>query len=216
MNWKVTNGAAKPYELRPAKKFYPQEQSPIAHVRNAKTPILLYTTEDDARVPPPRTDDITADVLAGAAAQLVDLAAGSADAADPEGTDPTAPDPLNADQLLDRARALRDELDEAGIADRERARHQARSFKRYRRGDGMTVYTLLADPENAAYLDSIYDSLTSPRRGGPRMVDLAAKARDEAIETDPRSLEQLSFDGILAILHIGADTDAKLGHSSCS
>lgn len=26
-------------------------QSPIAHVRNARTPILLYTTEDDARVP---------------------------------------------------------------------------------------------------------------------------------------------------------------------
>ena len=30
--FKVTNGAARPYELRPAEKFYPQEQSPIAHV----------------------------------------------------------------------------------------------------------------------------------------------------------------------------------------
>ncbi|MHA6694078.1 HNH endonuclease signature motif containing protein [Homoserinimonas sp. A520] len=153
------------------------------------------------------TEDITAELLAEAAAQLVELASPSGlDSADP---DARVADSLNADQLLDRARSLRDELDEAGIADRERARHQARSFKRYRRGDGMTVYTMLADPENAAYLDSIYDSLTSPRRGGPRMVDVTAKAHDEAIEADPRSIEQLSFDGFMAVLRIGADTDAK-------
>jgi len=155
------------------------------------------------------TEDISVDLLADAAARLVELATGAADVADPRSTDADTPAPLNADQLLDRARSLRDELDEAGIADRERARQNARSFKRYRRGDGMTVYTLLADPENAAYLDSIYDSLSSPRRGGPRMVDLTAKARDEEVESDPRTLEQLTFDGVMAILRIGADTDAK-------
>ncbi|MEX1079547.1 MAG: DUF222 domain-containing protein [Homoserinimonas sp.] len=143
------------------------------------------------------TEEISADILAQAAAQLVDIA------------DSRGENPLNADQLLDRARALRDELDETGIADREKARHNARSFKRYRRSDGMTVYTLTADPENSAFVDGIYDSLTSPRRGGPRMVDLADKSRAEAIETDPRSTEQLSFDGVMAILRIGADTDAK-------
>ncbi|MHA6668058.1 HNH endonuclease signature motif containing protein [Homoserinimonas sp. A447] len=158
------------------------------------------------------TEDITAELLAEAAAQLVEFASPSGlDSADP---DARVADSLNADQLLDRARSLRDELDEAGIADRERARHQARSFKRYRRGDGMTVYTMLADPENAAYLDSIYDSLTSPRRGGPRMVDVTAKAHDEAIEADPRSIEQLSFDGFMAVLRIGADTDTKT--ATCS
>ncbi|MHA6668999.1 HNH endonuclease signature motif containing protein [Homoserinimonas sp. A447] len=51
--------------------------------------------------------------------------------------------------------------------------------------------------------------MTSPRRGGPRMVDVTAKAHDEAIEADPRSIEQLSFDGFMAVLRIGADTDAK-------
>ena len=153
------------------------------------------------------TVDITADMLAEAAAQLVDLASPS----NPDPSDPEQAfaDPLNADQLLKRARDLRDQLDEAGIVDRERARYQARSFKRYLRDDGMTVYTLTADPENAAYVDGIYDCLTSPRRGGPRMVDLNDKARAEAIETDPRSTEQLSFDGIMAVLRIGADTDAK-------
>ena len=155
------------------------------------------------------TEDISADMLADAAGQLVDLATpGNPDLTNPDLANPdlTNPDPLNADQLLDRARMLRDELDEAGIADREAARYRARSFKRYRRSDGMTVYTLTTDPENAAYVDGIYDCLTSPRRGGPRMVDLTAKARDEAIETDPRTTEQLSFDGVMAILRIGADT----------
>lgn len=138
------------------------------------------------------TDDIGADALAAAAVCLLGDA-GS----------------LNADQLLIRARALRDDLDEAGIADRERTRRNARAFRRYRRPDGMTAYSLLADPENAAYLDGIYDSLTSPRRGGPRMVDLADQARSEAIEADPRALEQLAFDGIMAVLRIGASTDEK-------
>ncbi|MEO8907842.1 MAG: DUF222 domain-containing protein [Microbacteriaceae bacterium] len=138
------------------------------------------------------TDDIGADALAGAATRLVDDAR-----------------TMDADQLLARARELRDEIDEAGIADRERALHTARSFRRYRRSDGMTAYSLLADPENAAYLDGIYDCLTSPRRGGPRMVDLADKTRADALQTDPRTLEQLAFDGFMAVLHIGASTDEK-------
>jgi hypothetical protein len=96
------------------------------------------------------TEDIGGDALAMAAARLVD-----------DGVT------MDADQLLIHARGLRDELDEAGIVDRECARRQARSFRRYRRLDGMTAYSLLADPENAAYLDGIYDSLTSPRRGAP-------------------------------------------------
>lgn len=136
-------------------------------------------------------------VLADAATQLVHEA------------DPASPHPLNADQVLDRARSLRNELDEAGIADREAALYGARSFKRYRRPDGMTAYTLLADPENAAYVDGIYDALTSPRRGGPRMVDLADKVRTSTIEADPRTTEQLGFDGVLAILRIGVTTDEK-------
>src|SRR5690606_15477511 len=154
--------------------------------------------------------DISADALSGAAIRLVELGVTGVDPLDanPDSADPntsgTPAVPLNADQLLDRARAVRDELDEAGITDRERARQGARSFKRYRRPDGMTVYTLTADPENAALVDGIYDSLTSPRRGGPRMVDLNAKQRDATIEADPRTTEQLAFDGVMAVLRIGA------------
>ncbi|WP_349899587.1 HNH endonuclease signature motif containing protein [Parafrigoribacterium soli] len=151
-------------------------------------------------------EHISADALAEAATSLVDTATRHVDdTASAGGTAGT----LNADQLLIRARALRDDLDEVGIADRERARRQARSFRRFRRPDGMTAYRLLADPENAAYLDGIYDALTSPRRGGPRMVDLSDTTRNHAIEADPRTLEQLAFDGIMAVLRIGASTDEK-------
>lgn len=41
------------------------------------------------------------------------------------------------------------------------------------------------------------------------MVDLADKTRADSIETDPRTLEHLAFDGIMAVLRIGASTDEK-------
>src|SRR5690554_1947488 len=59
------------------------------------------------------TTDIGIEMLATAAAKLVILA------------DLSGASPLNADQLLDRARTVRDELDEAGIADQEASRHRA-------------------------------------------------------------------------------------------
>ncbi|WP_166870576.1 HNH endonuclease signature motif containing protein [Salinibacterium sp. ZJ450] len=114
---------------------------------------------------------------------------------------------LSADRLYRRARELRDELDAAGILDRERALHQARSIRRYRQPDGMTRYVITADPENAELIDQTIDALTSPKRGGPRFVTPADLARAEAIEADPRSPEQLAFDGFLALLQLGIDAD---------
>ena len=63
----------------------------------------------------PKFDDngvgVTADQLAEAAGSLLEVAV-----------------TLNADQLYKQARALRDDLDEAGIADREKAIYQERSI----------------------------------------------------------------------------------------
>lgn len=41
-----------------------------------------------------------------------------------------------------------------------------------------------ADPESAAILTAALDPLTSPRRGGPRLIDPAEKARTQAIIDD--------------------------------
>jgi hypothetical protein len=111
---------------------------------------------------------------------------------------------LNADQLFRRARDTRDDLDEAGIAIRERERRQLRSLRRWRKPDGMTRYIWELDPESAALVDGIYDQLTSPRRGGPRMVDQAEQQRAETVERDPRSTDQLASDGFLDLLAIGS------------
>jgi hypothetical protein len=116
---------------------------------------------------------------------------------------------LNVDQLLRRARDARDDLDEAGIAIRERERRQLRSLRRWRKPDGMTRYIWELDPEGAALVDGIYDQLTSPRRGGPRMVDKAEQQRAETIERDPRSTDQLASDGFLQLLVIAVGTDPR-------
>jgi Domain of unknown function (DUF222) len=142
-------------------------------------------------------DTVSVEALADAAATLV--RAGSA---------------LNADQLFRQARDARDDLDEAGIAIRERERRQQRSLRRWRKPDGMTRYTWELDPEGAALVDGIYDQLTSPRRGGPRMVDKAELKRAEAVERDPRSTDQLASDGLLALLVIAAGTGTVLGTST--
>jgi hypothetical protein len=134
------------------------------------------------------TADITELTLTDAAAHLVELA-----------------QTLNVDELMQRARALRDDLDEAGIAERESERRERRSLRVFPQPDGMTKLVWLLDPESAAIVTATYDQLTSPRRGGPRFVDPSEKARADAITADPRTTEQLAHDGFLQLLMIGTD-----------
>lgn len=128
-------------------------------------------------------------MLAAAAAQLVTEAA-----------------TLDPDRLFRRARQLRDQLDELGVADRERARRDRRSLRFTRQPDGMGRLTWLLDPESAAVAAELYDRATSPRRGGPRFRgELETKA--ERILADPRTTEQLASDVFLELLRHGAAAD---------
>lgn len=114
---------------------------------------------------------------------------------------------MNADALFTLARQLRDELDLSGIATRERLIHEQRSFHRSRRANGLSRFTLDPDIETAAYLDDLYDKLTSPRRGGPRFIDPDDKAWAEAIATDTRSTDQYLHDAIAALIRLGVAFD---------
>jgi hypothetical protein len=128
-------------------------------------------------------------MLAAAAAQLVREAA-----------------TLDPDRLFRRARQVRDELDEGGVADRERARRDRRSLRFSRQPDGMGRLTWLLDPESAAVAADLYDRATSPRRGGPRFRgELEAQA--ERILADARTTEQLASDVFLELLRHGSDAD---------
>ena len=115
--------------------------------------------------------------------------------------------PLNADKLFSLARQYRDELDAAGIAQRERAIYEQRSFRRTKRPNGMPRYTFDPDLETAAYFDDLYDKLMSPRRGGPRFVDPADVAWAEKIATDERTNDQYLHDAFAGLIRLGVDAD---------
>lgn len=114
---------------------------------------------------------------------------------------------LNADELYRRARELRDELDEAGIAAREQLLYSQRSLRRTVRPNGLTRYTFDPDLEMSAWLDDVYDKLTSPRRGGPRFVDPGDREWSEAIAADNRTTEQYLHDAFSGLLRKGVNAD---------
>lgn len=120
---------------------------------------------------------------------------------------------LDADRLFKHARAIRDELDAAGIADREQERRDARSLKLFKKADGVGRLVWDMDPETFVQVAETYDQLTSPRRGGPRFVCPEASAdrspeqdRVARIVEDSRTTEQIASDGFLQLLSIASDT----------
>ncbi|MCI4657411.1 HNH endonuclease signature motif containing protein [Cryobacterium zhongshanensis] len=116
---------------------------------------------------------------------------------------------LNADQLFKRARRVRDVLDEAGIAAREKAAYDDRSLRFYRLHTGQVRMVGLFAPEDGEYLMSTYDAITSPRRGGVRFVDKEQAAWAKRVQDDPRTTEQLTADAFVALTKLGVKADPK-------
>jgi hypothetical protein len=114
---------------------------------------------------------------------------------------------LPPEKMARRARELRDELDEAGVADREAHLYAKRFLRLTPQADGMTRLVGLLDPESAALVTDAVDAVTSPRRGGPRFIDTTAVARAEAIINDPRTTEQLTLDALVAMVRIATTAD---------
>ena len=114
---------------------------------------------------------------------------------------------LPPEKVARHARELRDELDEAGVADRETALRERRFLRLIPQPDGMTKLIGLLDPESAALVTDAVDAVTSPRRGGPRFVDPQAAARADAIINDGRSTEQLALDAVVEMVRIAAAAD---------
>lgn len=123
---------------------------------------------------------------------------------------------LDPDQLLTRAREVRDELDEAGIESREEVLRSRRSIRRIDLRDGMKRIIWDYDPETAGVVDEIYDRATSPRRGGPRFVESELAERSARIADDPRTVEQLASDAFTELLRQAAtiDSDVLVGVGS--
>ncbi|MDH6182019.1 hypothetical protein M2152_002201 [Microbacteriaceae bacterium SG_E_30_P1] len=136
---------------------------------------------------------VAADDLLDAAHQLVDIA-GSA----------------SPESMAKSARSLREALDVASISDLEEHRRSRRSLTWHQLPDGMTKLSALLDPESAAVITGAIDSITSPRRGGPRFVDPDEAARAETLVADPRTNAQLALDTLVDIVELAtraANTD---------
>lgn len=133
-------------------------------------------------------EGVTAEALTRAAARLGDEAGA-----------------LDADRLFARAREMRDELDAAGILDRERAAREAREFRLHRLRDGRVRVVWNLDAIEGSVLAEVYDRATSPRRGGPRFVSENEQA--QRIADDPRTTEQLASDVFFGLVTAGAEVD---------
>lgn len=133
----------------------------------------------------PRDDGVTAAQLTAAVLQLLSEAPG-----------------LHADALLIRARQLRDELDVAGVVDRERQLRDERSIRRFRRPNGLNRYVIDPDLETAAFLDDLYDHATSPRRGNVTFLSKDDQAWADEVHRDERTTDQFVHDTFTGLLRI--------------
>ncbi|MGY4860061.1 DUF222 domain-containing protein [Cryobacterium sp. AP23] len=120
---------------------------------------------------------------------------------------------MTVDELLKRSRRMRDSLDEAGIAVREKKAWDDRYLKVWKIDTGQVHLHGLFPPEQGQYILDLYDSLTGPRRGGVRFVDPDRAAWAKAVQDDPRSTDQLTADGFLDLLKAGSSVnpDRMLG-----
>ena len=143
------------------------------------------------------SSDIPATVLRDAAAGLL------ADAVE-----------VDADLLFKRARFTRDQLDAAGVIDRERAAREAREFRLFKLRDGSVRISWFLDAIEGSVVAEVYDRATSPKRGGPRFV--TEEEQVARIADDPRSLEQLASDVFFHLLTAGAEVapDQLLGQGA--
>jgi hypothetical protein len=110
---------------------------------------------------------------------------------------------MGVDQLLKHSRRMRDTLDEAGIAVRERKAWDDRYLRMWRIDTGQVHVHGLFPPEQGEFLMSLHDSLTGPRRGGVRFVDPDRAAWAKAVQDDPRSTDQITADAFLELLKAG-------------
>jgi hypothetical protein len=120
-----------------------------------------------------------------------------------------------ADLVAVQARAWRERLDPDGAEPREEELRRQRRFVVGREVNGLTPFSGLADPVNAALLRAAIAERTAPSRL-PRFLDardLEADPRDDAPDhapLDPRLREQRAFDVVFGLLTAGIRADTAV------
>ncbi len=192
-------------DVRPESEFAPL----VPAVTHGK--VSGATAEGISRILTPIVDHVDSGALRDAVSRLADI----------------APD-LHSDDIIARARDIRDSLDRFGVPDREAELRAQRSLRRGRVIDGLRRVTLLLDPESDAIVSGALDAVLSPRLGGPRFtVDSAdggrveqragdqigdsgvdsSKRADAVADSDDRTLGQAGLDALVDLVRLGAAAD---------
>lgn len=115
---------------------------------------------------------------------------------------------MSIEDLVRRARQVRDTLDPEGVQERFERSYAARSWRSWRNADGQHHTHIISDDETAAWLDSMRDAALRPRRGGPRFMTDEERAAASALVDDPRTNDQMAYDLFMDILRAGALANA--------
>ena len=116
---------------------------------------------------------------------------------------------MPVEELVRRARGVRDLLDPEGAEQRYAHRFEKRSFAMYVDGDGQHRARIAFDDEMAVWVRSTLDAALRPRRGGPRFMTDAERAEADELVSDPRTNRQLEYDLVMDVLRAGSLAQAQ-------
>ena len=111
------------------------------------------------------------------------------------------------EQLNRSTRQARDTLDERGIERREKERRDLRSLRAWWDAAGKYCGSWRLPAEEGMVIASALDELLSPRRGGPRFVDVNAQSIGEELFDDERTTEQVAADGLVDLIRLAVYAD---------
>ena len=114
---------------------------------------------------------------------------------------------LNTDQASKAARALRDRIDQEGIASRSAAMKARQYLRVWDKPDGMLHGVFELDPENGSVFRDFMRQVAGPRLGGPRFTSEEGRAWAMAIMDDPRPTDRILAESLIEALRLAATAD---------
>ena len=117
---------------------------------------------------------------------------------------------LNTDQAAKAARALRDRIDQAGIASRSAAMKARQYLRVWDKPDGMLHGNFELDPENGSVFRDFLRQVAGPRLGGPRFTSEEGQAWAKALMDDPRPTDRILAEGLMEALRVAATADPMM------
>ena len=114
---------------------------------------------------------------------------------------------LNTDQASKAARALRDRIDQEGIASRSAAMKARQYLRLWDKPDGMLHGVFELDPENGSMFRDFMRQVAGPRLGGPRFTSEEGRAWAKALMDDPRPTDRIIAESLIEALRIAATAD---------